>query len=724
MPHTPPAALTWHRDDDGLVTLTCDGPAWTRPDAPAAGSGIAAALADAADRLAAGAGDGTVRGAVLRVPGARFHAAAGLDEVLADGPGRADRFLAASRRVHRALRRLETLGLPVVAVVTGPAHDGGLELALACHHRIAVDRPGVTLGLPGVTLGLTPSGGGVVRTVRLLGVASALNDVLLPGTRHRPGEAARLGLVDATAPTEEDALALARDFIDGHRDAVQPWDAPGYRIPGGTPADPELAAALPSFPALLRARTGGAPAPAPQALLAAAVECSQVGVEAAADVEARYAAEVATGRIAANLTRAFHVDIPRAREGVSRPAGPEHVPASVAVLGAGMMGAGIAAACASAGLRVVLTDVSEEAARRGLERVAATFDRAVARGRLTAGERREALARVTPAARLADAAGCEAVIEAVTEDLALKQEVFAEVQHVAAPGALLATNTSTLPVSTIAGSVGRPEDLLGLHFFSPVDRMPLVEIVRGRRTSDATLARGIDLVRRLRKTPVVVRDARGFFTSAVIGRRLDEGVAMLAEGIAPASVEQAARQAGYPTGVLALLDEISLTLVQRIRAEARAGAEAAGRAWQPHPAEAVLDRMTGEFKRPGRAAGAGFYDYDADGRRTGLWPGLREHFGRDGAGDVPLRDLTERLLFAETLQALRLLADGVVASRADATAGALLGLSFPAWTGGPVQYAENYEGGLPGFAARAEELAARYGERFAPPPSLLSGAPA
>jgi 3-hydroxyacyl-CoA dehydrogenase/enoyl-CoA hydratase/3-hydroxybutyryl-CoA epimerase len=387
-----------------------------------------------------------------------------------------------------------------------------------------------------------------------------------------------------------------------------------------------------------------------------------------------------------------------------------------------MMGAGIAQACARGGLEVALKDVDEETARRGRERVAARLAAAQEQGRTTPERSEALLARITPTARAEDLTGCDVVIEAVLEDPGLKQKVFQEIQHVVAPDALLCSNTSTLPISRLAEGVERQADFLGLHFFSPVDRMPLVEIVRGERTGDEALARAFDLVRHLGKTPIVVNDSRGFFTSRVIGCRFDEGAAMLGEGIAPASVEQASRQAGYPTGVLELLDEISLTLVRRIREENRAAALAAGLAWHPHPAEAVIARMTDEFGRPGRAAGAGFYDY-VEGRRTGLWPGLREHFAAPSApaGDArppEMRELRERLLFSEALAAVALLEEGVVSSVADANVGSLLGIGFPAWTGGVLQYVDGYPGGPAGFVARARELADRHGVRFAPPASL------
>ncbi len=330
------------------------------------------------------------------------------------------------------------------------------------------------------------------------------------------------------------------------------------------------------------------------------------------------------------------------------------------------------------------------------------------------------LARITPTADPQALAGCDAVIEAVFEDTALKHKVFQEIQDVVEPDALLCSNTSTLPITTLAEGVTRPVDFIGLHFFSPVDKMPLVEIIKGERTGDEALARAFDLVRQINKTPIVVNDSRGFFTSRVIGHFINEGVAMVGEGIEPASVEQAAAQAGYPAKVLSLMDELTLTLPRKIRDETRRAVEEAGGTWAAHPSDAVIDRMVDEFQRPGRSGGAGFYDY-VDGRRDRIWPGLREHFTKPGH-EIPFKDMQERMLFSEALDTVRLLEEGVLTSVADANIGSILGIGFPGWTGGVLQYINGYEGGLPGFVARARELAEAYGERFTPPALLVEKA--
>ncbi|BCY07129.1 3-hydroxyacyl-CoA dehydrogenase NAD-binding domain-containing protein [Actinoplanes sp. L3-i22] len=676
--------IRWERDADGIVLLTLDDPA---RGANTMNEAYIRSMAATVARLEHERD--TITGVILVSAKKSWFAGGDLDQLGSTGPDQGRAAFDSANEVKAQFRRLERLGRPVVAAINGAALGGGLELALACHHRVALDSPAVQVGLPEVTLGLLPAGGGVVRTVRLLGLVPALTQVLLKGTRHRAAAARDLGLIDRLVSTPEELLSAAREWILANPDAAQPWDRTGYRIPGGIPH-----AQLAAFPATLRKQLKGAPYPAPRNILAAAVEGAQVDVDTAFTIESRWFVELVTGQITKNMIKAFFYDKNAAE---ARDIGATPPIRKVAVLGAGMMGAGIADVCARAGLEVVLKDVSIEAARRGAAK-ARHPDRILATADVT------------------DLAGADLVIEAVFEDPAVKAKVFAELEGVLAPDALLCSNTSTLPITLLADGVTRPADFLGLHFFSPVDRMPLVEVIRGAKTGDDTVRRALAVVRLLRKTPIVVNDSRGFFTSRVIGTFTGEGMAMLAEGVPPASIEQASGQAGYPAPVLALMDELTLTLPRRIRDETRA---AAGDSWVPHPSDEVLDRMIDEFGRQGRSTGAGFYDY-VDGKRAGLWPGL-EAFA-SSRSRVPFEDLIERMLFIEAIESAKCLDEGVLTTVAEANIGSILGIGYPGWTGGVLQYVNQYAGGLPGFVARARELAGRYGDRFDPPPLLVKKA--
>ncbi|MFF8246461.1 3-hydroxyacyl-CoA dehydrogenase NAD-binding domain-containing protein [Streptomyces griseus] len=715
---TESTTIRWEQDETGVVTLVLDDPNQSANTMNQAFKDSIAAVADRAE-----AEKDSIRGIIYTSAKKTFFAGGDLKDMIKVGPENAQDAFDAGNAIKASLRRIETLGKPVVAAINGAALGGGYEIALACHHRVALDAPGSRIGLPEVTLGLLPAGGGVTRTVRLMGIADALLKVLLQGTQYTPRRALENGLVHEVAATREEMTEKARAFIDAHPESQQPWDVKGYRIPGGTPSNPKFAANLPAFPANLKKQLAGAPMPAPRNILAAAVEGSQVDFETALTIEARYFTELVTGQVSKNMIQAFFFDLQAVNSGANRPGGiPERPVRKVAVLGAGMMGAGIAYSCARAGIDVVLKDVSAEAAAKGKAYSEKLLAKALSRGRTTEAKRDELLARITPTGDAADLAGCDAVIEAVFEDTALKHKVFQEIQDVIEPDALLCSNTSTLPITVLAEGVSRPVDFIGLHFFSPVDKMPLVEIIKGERTGDEALARAFDLVRRIKKTPIVVNDSRGFFTSRVIGQFINEGVAMVGEGVEPASIEQAAAQSGYPAKVLSLMDELTLTLPRKIRNETRRAVEEAGGSWPGHPSDEVIDRMVDEFGRTGRSGGAGFYDYDEDGKRAGLWPGLREHFTGKADGDVPFEDMKERMIFSEALDSVRCLEENVLISVADANIGSIMGIGFPPWTGGVLQYINGYEGGLPGFVARARELAERYGDRFLPPALLVEKA--
>jgi 3-hydroxyacyl-CoA dehydrogenase/enoyl-CoA hydratase/3-hydroxybutyryl-CoA epimerase len=706
----------WDADADGIVTLTMDD-----PDASAntMNDRFGRDFETTLTRLESE--KDSITGVVLTSAKKTFFAGGNLEDLRNYGASEAQRVYDNSQQIKAALRRLETFGRPVVAAINGAALGGGLEIALATHHRIALDAKGSKIGLPEVTLGLLPGGGGVVRTVRLLGIADALMQVLLRGQQRNPGAALEAKLVDEVVDTPEELVSKAKQWVKDNPDAAQPWDKKGYKIPGGTPSTPAFAANLPAFPANLRKQLKNAPMPAPYNIMCAAVEGSQVDIDNAAKIESRYFADLVVGQVSTNMINAFFFDLQSINKGGSRPDGYEkHSARKVVVLGAGMMGAGIAYSCAVAGIEVVLKDVALANAEKGKDYSKKILDKAVSRGKQTQEKADAILGRITPTEKPEDVAGADLVIEAVFESPDLKKKVFAEILPHLAPDAVLGSNTSTLPITDLATGVDRPADFVGLHFFSPVDKMPLLEIITGEQTSDATLAKAVDIALQIRKTPIVVSDSRGFFTSRVIGTFLNEAVAMLGEGAAPSSIEQAGSQAGYPAPPLQLMDELTLTLPQHIREETRKGVEAAGGTWVSHPADKIVDRMV-ELGRGGRSSGSGFYDYDAEGKRTGLWTGLAGEFGA-ATGDLPFEDMQERMLFAEALETVKCFDEGVLHTIADANIGSIMGIGFPAWTGGVAQYIDGYPGGLPGFVERSRILAKAYGDRFAPPASLVAKA--
>ena len=710
--------IRWDRDADGVVILTLDDP---NQSANTMNADYVASMRAVVDRLVAE--KDAITGVVITSAKKTFFAGGDLKDMYAAGPAQAQELYDTVTEIKAQLRTLETLGRPVVAAINGAALGGGLEIALACHHRVIADVPGAQVGLPEVTLGLLPGGGGVVRTVRMLGVLDAVMKVLGQGQKYRPADAKGLGLVDEVVGSIEDLVPAAKAWIATHPDAAQPWDTKGYKIPGGTPSNPAFAANLPAFPANLRKQLKGANYPAPRAILAAAVEGTQVDIDTALDIESRYLVSLITGQVSKNMIKAFFFDLGRITAGGSRPEGfPKHTTSKVAVLGAGMMGAGIAYVCAKAGIEVVLKDVSLEAAERGKAYSAGLLDKAVARGRSTREAADSVLAGITPTADAADLAGADLVIEAVFESVEVKHEVFQQIEDIVLPDAVLGSNTSTLPITSLAKGVKRPANFIGLHFFSPVDKMPLLEIIAGEETSDETLAKAFDLALQIKKTPIVVNDHRGFFTSRVIGTFLNEAIAMVGEGVPAASVEQAGLQAGYPAAPLQLADELNLSLMSKIQKETKAGLEAdpAGRPYEHHAAYDIVDALIAEG-RTGKLGGAGFYDY-ADGKRVGLWAGLAEKYG--ATTELPFEDMKERMLFAEALETVKCFDEGVLRSVEDANIGSIMGIGFPAWTGGVVQYVEGYPGGVAGFVARARQLAERYGDRFLPPASLVARAEA
>ncbi|PKV78397.1 3-hydroxyacyl-CoA dehydrogenase NAD-binding domain-containing protein [Nocardia fluminea] len=711
--------IGWEKDADGVVVLTIDDPS---QGANTMNDAYLASMNATVERLEAEKDD--ITGVVITSGKKTFFAGGDLKNMMKVGPDNAAEVVKMVTDVKAPLRRLEQLGKPVVAAINGAALGGGLEIALATHYRVAADVKGSAIGLPEVSLGLLPGGGGVTRTVRMLGLQNALMQVLLQGQRHRVTKAKEIGLIDEVVATVEELIPAAKAWIAANPDAAQPWDKKGYRIPGGTPSTPAFAANLPAFPANLRKQIKGTNMPAPRAIMAAAVEGSQVDIDNALTIEGRYFTSLLTGPVAKNMIQAFFFDLNHINGGGSRPS-IEDVPKreikKIGVIGAGMMGAGIAYVSAKAGYEVVLKDVELANAVKGKGYAEAIEAKALSRGKTTQEKSDALLARITPSADAADFKGVDFVIEAVFENPDLKNKVFQEIEDIVDADALLGSNTSTLPITLLSEGVKRSEDFIGIHFFSPVDKMPLVEIIKGKNTSDEALARVYDYTLAIKKTPIVVNDSRGFFTSRVIGTFINEAISMVAEGVDPATVEQAGLQAGYPAAPLKLSDELNFTTMQKIYKETSEAILAAGGELNAASAKTaeVLNTLIDKYDRKGKLGGAGFYEY-VDGKATGLWDELREIFSssRELPEGVTFQDLKDRMMFAEAIETQKCFDEGVLTSTADANIGSIFGIGFPAWSGGSHQFIVGYPGGQEAFVARADELAAKFGPRFEVPASL------
>ncbi|SDV01043.1 3-hydroxyacyl-CoA dehydrogenase NAD-binding domain-containing protein [Pseudomonas mucidolens] len=705
-------AIRYEKDQDQIVVLTLDMPGQSANTMNAV---YRDAMAATIARLEAE--NDSIAGVIITSAKKTFFAGGDLNELISVDKPHAKAFYDMVLGLKAQLRSLETLGKPVVAAINGAALGGGWEICLACQHRVALDHASVQIGLPEVTLGLLPGGGGVVRMVRLLGLEKAL-PYLLEGKKVSAQKALQAGLVDELAGDRDELLAKSRAWILANPAAQQPWDVKGYQIPGGTPSNPKVAQMLAIAPSILRAKTHGC-FPAPEKILCAAVEGAQVGFDTAQLIETRYFTELTTGQVAKNMIGTFWFQLNEINVGGSRPQGvAPYVTRKVGILGAGMMGAGIAYASASAGIDVVLKDITLAAAEKGKVHSAMLLEKKVGRGQLTAEQRDNILARIHPTDADAELAGCDLIIEAVFEDRELKARVSAAAQRAVGVDAVIASNTSTLPISGLATAVPDPGKFIGLHFFSPVDKMPLVEIIKGARTSDETLARGFDFVLQIKKTPIVVNDSRGFFTSRVFGTFTHEGIAMLGEGVAAPLIETEARKAGMPVGPLAVSDEVSLSLMSHIRQQTAKDLQAEGKPSPEHPAFAVIELLLNEYKRPGKAAGGGFYEYPV-GAQKHLWPQLKSRFEKPDQRISP-QDVRDRLLFIQAIETVRCVEEGVLMSTADANVGSIFGIGFAAWSGGALQFINQY--GLNDFVARARYLAEQYGARFTPPALLLEKA--
>ena len=653
-----------------------------------------------------------IKGIVLASAKSTFFAGADLKGTMRLKASDAPRVFTEIEQTKKNFRTLETLGVPVVSCINGTALGGGWEVALIGHHRIAVNDPKIQLGLPEITLGLIPGASGITKMVRLLGLMGA-QPYILESKLFNPREAQELGLVhELISPEGDVAHALrnaALDWIAAHPQSRQPWDSKDHKIPGGTPSNPKVAGMLTVAPAMLKQKTRGL-YPAPEAALAAMAEGAMVDFDTALRIESRYLAKLIVSPVAKNMINTFFFNLNAIKSGQSRPKGiSRYKPKKVGVLGAGMMGAGIAYVQAGRGIHTVLEDVSIETAERGKSYSFKLTQTRVDQGRMSPYDQRELLDRILPTDHPSDLKGCDLIIEAVFENREVKAAVTKETEPMLAAGGFFASNTSTLPISGLAQASSRPQRFVGIHFFSPVDKMKLVEIIRGKETDDETIARAFDYVQALGKLPIVVNDSRGFYTSRTFGTFVMEGAAMLGEGIPAPVIENAAMQAGMPVGPLAVLDETALSLSVHVMDQTRADFEKEGRRYTATPGELLVERMVKEFKRPGRAAGGGFYDYPA-GQKKQLWPELKARFEKPGAA-WDLQDIKDRLLYRQSVETARCLAEGVLTTAHDGNIGSIFGIGFPAWTGGALQFI--YGMGIEAFEQRCAELATRYGAGFA-----------
>jgi 3-hydroxyacyl-CoA dehydrogenase/enoyl-CoA hydratase/3-hydroxybutyryl-CoA epimerase len=615
--------------------------------------------------------------------------------------------------LNAIFRKMEKGGKPFAAAINGTAMGGGLEVCLACHYRVAADDPSIQLGLPESKVGLMPGAGGTQRLPRLMGAAAAL-PLILEGKALDPARAAKGGMIHKVVPRArllEEAKAWVCTQIASGAKPLQPWDQKDFKLPGGGPYQGATRQVFTVGNAMLHARTNRN-YPAQEAIMSAVYEGLQVPIDAALRIEARYMARVMSDPVSRNMIRSLFINMQKAQKGASRP---KDVPPAkletVGILGAGMMGAGIAYVSAQAGLNVILIDQTKEAAEKGRSYSARLLDKAIERGRATPADKQKLLALITPAASYDGLAKADLVIEAVFEDRAIKADVTRRSAAVLPSHAVFASNTSTLPITGLAeawaGAARDAAAFIGIHFFSPVDRMQLVEIIKGKATSNAALAVAMDYVKRIRKTPIVVNDSRGFYTSRCFGTYTREGITMLAEGIAPALIENAGRMAGMPMPPLALTDEVAIDLAYKVGQQTR---KDLGSAYVRQASEDIIEAMVEKHGRIGRKAGKGFYDYPADGAKR-LWPGLA-NLAAPAATQPDVGELKQRLLYRQALEAARCFEEKVVTDPADADIGAILGWGFAPWTGGPLSLIDTV--GAAEFVRECDRMAQAYGPRFAP----------
>lgn len=665
--------------------------------------------------------DPAVKGIIVTSDKPEFVVGADLKMILrANGKDPAE-MLKVSTELNRVFRRIETCGKAVVAAINGTALGGGYEICLACHHRIALNLPKTVLGLVEVTIGLLPGAGGTQRLPRMIGMQAALQ-LMLEGKKAGVPEAKALGLIDDIAQSPEELLQKAKDWINANPAPVKPWDTidrktgkiigkDNFAVPGGNVQSPAGVQVFSAGTAMIMDKTKGN-YPAPLAILSCVYEGLQVNIDRALLIEGRYFVQVATSAVAKSLIQTMFLGMNEANKGAGRPKDIQKTDVKkLGILGAGLMGAGIAYVSAQAGIEVVLKDVSVEQAEKGKDYSRTLLQKSVERGKLTPAKAEETLRLITPTGQAADLAGCDLIIEAVFENRDLKAQVTAEAEPMLARDGLrvFGSNTSTLPITGLAAASARPENFIGIHFFSPVDKMALVELIVGQQTSDYALAVAMDFTRKIRKTPIVVNDARGFYTSRCFGTYASEGMELLRDGVSPILIEHAGKDAGMPVGPLAVTDEVAIDLVYKIAAQGIQDG-----ALDESDTSYQVGKQFVALGRSGKKAKAGFYDYPADSPKV-LWPGLSDLF--PAADHQPVIDeVKKRLLYRQAIEAVRCHEEGIIRTKLDADLGSVLGWGFPAYTGGALSFVDFV--GPETFVRECDRLADTYGERFRPTDGL------
>ncbi len=657
--------------------------------------------------------DESVAGVIVTSNKSEFVAGADLKMILRNSDSDPAGILKVSMELNRIFRGIETSGKPTVAAINGTALGGGYEICLACHHRIALSNPKALIGLVEVTIGLLPGGGGTQRLPRMLGMQAAL-PLMLEGRKVGVSEAAQIGMVDAIADSPEAMMAMSRAWIAANPNPLKPWDQidkktgkivakDNFRVPGGNVQTPVGVQTFSAGTAMLMDKTKGN-YPAPLEIMACVYEGLQVNIDRALMIEARHFVKVATSKVARSLIQTMFLGLNEANKGASRPKDqPKTDVKKLGVLGAGMMGAGIAYVSAQAGIEVVLKDVSAEAVERGKDYTRSLLQKGIERGKVDTATAEATLNRINTTTDAADLEGCDLIIEAVFENRGLKAQVTQEAEPLLAQTGVFASNTSTLPIGGLANAAANPANFIGIHFFSPVDKMMLVELIVGEQTSDYALAVAMDYVRKIRKTPIVVNDSRGFYTSRCFGTYSAEGMELLREGVNPVLIENAGKDAGMPVGPLAVTDEVSIELVYKIASQGVAD----GAITDADISYQVAKQFV-EQGRAGKKAKAGFYDYP-DGAPKQLWPGLATVFPRSDQQPT-VDEVKTRLLYRQAIEAVRCFEEGVVRTKLDADLGSILGWGFPAYTGGAVSFVDFV--GVETFVNTFDRLADQYGERF------------